>query len=94
MKEKQYVRREAYGIVGGPFALALVVFIFNALGIIDESIATALGWFVIAGMSAGLICFGATCCVAFRKTWGIIYIILGFVLIAGIYILKTLGLVL
>lgn len=91
MKKEQYVRRETYGILGGPFALALVVFIFNGLGIIEERIAESLNWFVIAGMVAGMICFGATCCLAFRKTWGLVYIFLGFVLIVGVYMVKTLG---
>ncbi len=93
MKEKQYVRRETYGILVGPFALALVVFIFNCLGIISESIAESLNWFVVAGMVAGMICFGLTCILAFRKLWGFIYIFLGFVLIAVVYVVKTLGLV-
>lgn len=91
MKQKQYVRRETYGILIGPFVLALVVLIFNGLGIISESIAESLNWFVVAGMVAGMIGFGITCCAAFRKTWGLIYIFLGFVLIAVVYVVKTLG---
>lgn len=93
MKKEQYVRRETYGILIGPFVLALVVFIFNWLGIISESIAESLNWFVVAGMISGMLGFGLTCCLAFRKLWGIVYIFLGFVLIAVVYVVKTLGLV-
>lgn len=94
MRQKQYVRRETYGILIGPFVLALVVFIFNGLGIISEGIVDSLNWFVIAGMVSGMLGFGLTCCLAFRKTWGLVYIFLGIILIAIIYVLKTLGMVL
>lgn len=92
LKQEHYVRRETYGILFGPFVLAFVVFVFNGLGIIGESIAESLNWFVVAGMVSGMLGFGLTCILAFRKLWGLIYIFLGVILIVIIYILKTLGL--
>lgn len=91
LKQEHYVRRETYGILLGPFVLAFVVFTFTGLGIIEENIAESLNWFVVAGMVSGMLGFGLTCCLAFRKTWGLVYIFLGFVLIAGVYVVKTLG---